>query len=95
MSGPSAFMGVAPYVSGDPHPERLSAVELSQANRARLAACPRHSFGALTLHQKTICAACGGAMEMEEAEAYVRGFIAAGGIPEAVWGQWQRYRLSI
>jgi len=63
------------------------------ANRAKLEACPRHSFPEQSSFGKSwTCEQCGGRMQVDQVLAYCDGFAAAGGDARAVWAPWQAGR---
>ena len=57
-------------------------------NARKRDACPRHHFpqaGDRKFGDKVTCERCGATLNLGEALAYVAGFRAAGGAPDAVW----------
>lgn len=60
----------------------------AKINQIKLDGCTRHRFNVelipVALGAKAVCLSCGGAMPVLEVAQYIRGFIAAGGDPEAV-----------
>lgn len=85
--------------AGEPQLDLRSRIEQVRANRDKLDACPRHSFGAnvpgieggvaAMFGQKVKCVKCGGEMDLVALNYYVRGYEAAGKSGNDILPNWR------